>query len=110
MFSSVAAYEGTKGILFYSAAKAGVQSAVRAINKEILSTQRINSISPGWVDTEMTDNYLNDSGMLRENISTGYLGVGKPQDVSGMVLFLLSSCAESISGQDFVIDGGVLLN
>ena len=110
MFSSVAAYEGPKGILFYSAAKAGVQSAVRAINKEFSMTQRINSISPGWVDTEMTNSYLNDSGMLQKNISPGYLGIGKPQDVSGIVLFLLSSRSENISGQDFVIDGGHLIN
>ena len=95
--------------MFYDAAKAGIQSAVRAISKEILPTQRINSISPAWIDTEMTENYLNESGMPRENIKTGYLGIGKPQDVSGMVLFLLSNRSEHISGQDFIIDGGYLI-
>lgn len=109
IFSSVAAYEGPKGILFYAAAKGAVQSAVRVMSKEISHRgQRINSISPGWIQTEMTASYLDSVGVDEEGIHTGPLGVGTPQDVSGMVLFLLSSRAKWITGQDFVVDGGYL--
>ena len=109
IFSSVAAYEGPKGILFYAASKGAVQSAVRVMSKEISHRgQRINSISPGWIQTEMTSSYLDRVGIDEEVVHAGPLGIGTPQDVSGMVLFLLSSRAKWITGCDFVIDGGYL--
>ena len=109
VFSSLAAYEGPKGILFYAGAKAAVQAVVRSISKEIAKRkQRINSISPGWVETEMTDSYLKSIEMHHNEISTGPLGIGASADVSGMVLFLLSNRAKWITGQDFVDDGGAL--
>lgn len=109
IFSSVAAYEGPKGILFYAAAKGAVHSAVRVMSKEISHRgQRVNSVSPGWIQTEMTATYLDSVGVDKEEIHTGPLGVGTPQNVSGMVLFLLSDRAKWITGQDFVVDGGYL--
>lgn len=109
IFSSVAAYEGPKGILFYAAAKGAVHSAVKVMSKEISHRgQRVNSISPGWIQTEMTASYLDSVGGDEEGIHNGPLGIGNPQDVSGMVLFLLSNRAKWITGQDFVVDGGYL--
>lgn len=109
IFSSVAAYEGPKGILFYAASKGAVQSAVRVMAKEISHRgQRINSVSPGWIQTEMTNAYLDSVGVDEEGVHAGPLGIGTPQDVSGMVLFLLSSRAKWITGCDFVVDGGYL--
>lgn len=109
LFSSVASYEGTKGLLFYASAKSAVRTAVRTIAKEIGHRgHRINSISPAWVDTEMTSSYLESVGMGQESVRDGILGRGRPEDVSGMVLFLLSSRARWITGQDFVTDGGYM--
>lgn len=109
LFSSVASYEGTKGLLYYAGAKSAVRTAVCTIAKEIGKRgQRINSISPAWVETEMTDSYLESVGETQERIKTGILGVGKPEEVSGMTLFLLSSRAKWITGQDFVVDGGYM--
>ena len=109
IFSSVAAYIGERGMLVYSGAKAAVQAAVHSIAREISERgQRINSISPGWVETEMTGNYLNHMGQSAQDIVGGCLGKGKPQDVTGMVLFLLSDRARWITGVDFVVDGGTL--
>lgn len=109
LFSSVASYEGTKGLLYYAGAKSAVRTAVCTIAKEIGQRgQRINSISPAWVETEMTDSYLESVGETQERIKTGILGVGKPEEVSGMTLFLLSSRAKWITGQDFVVDGGYM--
>ncbi len=109
VFSSVAAYGGGRGMLVYSGTKAAVQAAVHSVAREISGRgQRINSISPGWVQTEMTDNYLDHMGQSAQEISDGCLGKGKPQDVTGMVLFLLSDRARWITGVDFIVDGGFM--
>ena len=109
VFSSVAAYGGGRGMLVYSGTKAAVQAAVHSVAREISGRgQRINSISPGWVQTEMTTNYLDHMGQSAQEISDGCLGKGTPQDVTGMVLFLLSNRAKWITGVDFIIDGGFM--
>lgn len=109
IFSSVAAYEGPKGILFYAASKGAVLSAVRVMSKEISHRkQRINSISPGWIQTEMTTSYLKDVGIGEADVHAGPLGIGNVQDVSSVALFLLSDGSKWITGQDFVVDGGYL--
>ena len=112
VFSSVAAYCGNKGEMAYAAAKGAVQSAVRSVAKEICrDMHRINSVSPGWVETDMTKIYQREMGEIQshESLDGGILGTGKPEDVSGAVLFLLSDAARWITGTDIVIDGGSLL-
>jgi len=111
-FASVAAHNGQKGGIAYSAAKAAVKISVQSIAKEICRDKhRINSISPGWCDTEMTENSVLKAGLESYNdmVSAHRLGIGKPEDVSGMVLFLLSDAARWITGTDVVVDGGYLL-
>ena len=109
IFSSTAAYQGVRGQLVYSGTKAAVQAAVRSIAKEISGRgQRINSISPGWVETEMTENYLEHMGQSPQEVSVGCFGKGNPQDVTGMVLFLLSDRAQWITGADYIVDGGLM--
>ncbi|MBR2141993.1 SDR family oxidoreductase [Anaerovibrio sp.] len=111
VFSSTAAYWGIKGQFAYSGAKAAVKTAVRSIAKEISrKKQRINSISPGWVETPMTKNFVQETTELPEDVlHQYYLGLGQPKDVSGMTLFLLSDAARWITGTDVVVDGGFLL-
>ena len=110
VFSSNAAYNATQGMLIYSSAKMAVQVAVKTIVKEISQDgYRINSISPGWVKTEMTDSYSEEFGVHEQIKNSFRLGEGTADKISGMVLFLLSSRADWITGQDIVIDGGQLL-
>lgn len=110
VFSSNAAYNATQGMLVYSSAKIAVQVAVKTIVKEISQDgHRINSISPGWVKTEMTDTYSTEFGMHEQIKNSFRLGEGTAKEVSGMVLFLLSSRANWITGCDIVVDGGQLL-
>lgn len=110
-FSSVDAIAANKSKFAYAAAKAAVNSAVRSIAKEIAPKgQRINSILPGWVDTPMTIFFGGEKkvGNSSNFVSEELLGAGKPEDVSGAVLFLLSDKARWITGTNMVVDGGYL--
>lgn len=110
LFSSVAAIIGEKSNFAYSSAKIAMQAAVRAIAKEIYPRKnRINTISPGWVHTEMTRYEEEHSQVSSKFYDWHLLGIGEPEDVSGMVLFLLSDRARWITGTDVVVDGGYLL-
>ena len=110
LFSSVAATTGEKGNFAYSSAKIAMQAAVRSIAKEIyLRKNRINTISPGWVHTEMTRYEEVNTQVSQKFYDWHLLGIGEPQDVSGVVLFLLSDRARWITGTDVVVDGGYLL-
>ena len=109
-FSSNAAYLASQGLMIYSSIKSAVQVAVKTIAKEISPNgQRVNTISPGWVKTEMTENYSAEFGVPQGAEKTFLLGDGTADKVSGMVLFLLSDRADWITGTDIVIDGGQLL-
>ena len=111
VFSSTAAHYGNRGQFAYSGAKGAVYTALRSLAKELYRDKhRINSVSPGWVETDMSLNSRDEIGAERvKEIYDSYpLGVGKPDDVSPMVLFLLSDSARWITGTDVVIDGGSL--
>lgn len=108
LFSSVCAHSGEKGMFAYAGAKAALQIGVKSIAKEIaVKHHRINTITPGWVKTNMTDQagkLANLGGFFEKHL----LGEGSPEDVSGVVLFLLSDRARWITGTDIVADGGYL--
>lgn len=109
LFSSVCSQKTDKGLFGYAASKAAIKVAVKSFAKEIAGKgMRINTISPGWVQTGMTNSFL-DTHNLDEVNKSSILGLGEPEDVSGMVLFLLSDRAKWITGTDVVVDGGYLL-
>ena len=108
LFSSVSSYTGEKAMFAYSAAKAAVKIAAKSFAKEIANkSHRINTISPGWVNTQMTE-VLKDENNTSEVENRHLLGAGIPSDVSGVVLFLLSDRASWITGTDIIVDGGYL--
>ena len=108
-FSSVAEHVGEKGLFVYAAAKGALSAAVKSLTHDLSRDRhRLNIISPGYVITEMSENYSRVMGTLETVIARHLFGVGTPQDVSGMVLFLLSERAAWITGEDFVVDGGYL--
>ena len=110
-FSSTAAYAPGQGQLIYASSKSAVQTAVKVIAKEIgANKHRINTISPGWImDTGMSTEHANNYGIPQEVTNSFLMGEGHADKVSGMVLFLLSSRADWITGRDIVVDGGQLL-
>lgn len=104
-FSSVSSQKGQIGLSAYSATKAAIEVAVRSLAKEVANRgHRINTISPGWVETNMTKDTL-----VNEDVSGDHLlGLGSVEDVAGLVLFLLSDRAKWITGTNYVVDGGYL--
>lgn len=111
--SSLASYIGTRGLTAYEASKGAMMSAKRSLACEISNQRhRLNTVSPAWVETPLASE-LNDTlfGIDRTNrVSKGYpLGrIGQPEDISGMILFLLSERSSWMTGSDIIIDGGAL--
>ncbi len=106
--SSVAGIKGELGFTAYSAAKAGVIGAVRSMALELaIKDIRINAITPGWLPTEMTDSIEARYPGRIDTIKLQHpLGIGSVEDVSNLVLFLLSDESKWITGSNIVIDGG----
>ena len=84
----------------YTAAKGGISALTHALAVSFAGRVRVNSISPGWIDTaghvwEGPDASQQPAGR-----------VGRPMDVAGMILFLASDQAGFITGENICIDGG----
>lgn len=108
--ASTAAHAGAKSLSVYSASKGAMISSMKSLAIEIgKKKQRINTISPGLINTPLVENYNKDNNV---NLYTGGRQCldndGQPEDVSGMALFLLSDKARWITGTDIVVDGGYL--
>lgn len=85
----------------YTASKGGIASLTHAMAVTLSQKVRVNSISPGWIDTdyeiyEGPDAYQQPAGR-----------VGNPLDIANMVLFLASEKAGFITGENICIDGGM---
>lgn len=105
--SSVSAIMGTKGYTTYGAVKAGMLGLMKSLAAELSPRVRVNAILPGGVRTRTT-NFMYES---QEAPNPRYLlGDGEKTDISNMVDFLLSDKARWITGQEFVVDGGLTIN
>ena len=85
----------------YTAAKGGIASLTHALAVSLSGKVRVNSISPGWIDTDFTVYEGTDA------IQQPAGRVGNPLDISNMVLFLCSDKAGFITGENICIDGGM---
>ena len=94
----------------YSAAKAGVISLTMDAALEYAPKIRVNCVSPGLIETNLTSRVLGDAGLRAKVEEATPLGrIGTPEDVANLVVFLASPLASYITGQSIVIDGGSLL-
>jgi 3-oxoacyl-[acyl-carrier protein] reductase len=84
---------------------------VKGLSTELASSRiYVNSVAPGWVDTEMTKPALDAPGSgeeIRREIPMGR--VGKPEEIAGPVLFLCTEYASFITGEVFNVNGGAVL-
>jgi len=85
----------------YTAAKGGIAALTHALAVSLAGKVRVNSISPGWIDTEYTE-YEGPDAMQQP---AGR--VGNPLDIAHMVLFLCSEKAGFITCENICIDGGM---
>lgn len=107
--SSVVGLMGNKGQANYAASKAGLIALTKSVAKELGSRNvLVNAIAPGFIETEMTESM---SAEARSGLTAmiPLERLGKPRDVSAMVAFLASEEASYITGQVFVIDGGMVM-
>ena len=85
----------------YTAAKGGIAALTHAMAVSLAGKARVNSISPGWIDT--TGSTIAGADALQQPVGR----VGKPEDIAEMVLFLCSDKAGFITGENICIDGGM---
>jgi NAD(P)-dependent dehydrogenase (short-subunit alcohol dehydrogenase family) len=109
--SSIAALSAVPGTALYAASKAALNSYAKVLANELASQNiRVNIVSPGIVKTDL---------IKRENITTSDqftkledrypLGFGKPEDISNIIMFLLSEDSKWVTGSNIIIDGGHML-
>jgi len=85
----------------YTAAKGGIAALTHAMAISLAGKARVNSISPGWIDT--TGSVIIGPDAIQQPVGR----VGKPEDIAAMVMFLCSEKAGFITGENICIDGGM---
>ena len=99
--SSTRAFQSQSDTEAYTAAKGGIAALTHALAVSLAGRARVNSISPGWIDTA----YTIYEGPDAKQQPAGR--VGNPMDIANMVLFLCSDKAGFITGENICIDGGM---
>ena len=109
--SSVAAHSGQQGMTLYSSSKAAIEGMIRSLASELANRGiRANSIAAGGVITEMHQKMVGNS---HEDLVKAYqdmhlLGFGKPEDIAGLVVYLMSDISRWMTGSTVVLDGGYI--
>lgn len=106
--SSTRAFMSQKDTESYTAAKGGITALTHALAVSLAGKVRVNSISPGWIDTGFyyDESYIPNYSQAdtEQHLSKR---VGNPLDIAHAVLYLCSEEASFINGQNLIIDGGM---
>ena len=107
--SSISGLMGNPGQVNYSSSKAALNGFTKSLAKEVGSRSiTVNCVAPGFIDTDMTS-YIgeNERNEILKKIPLNKFG--SPEDISKLVMFLISDEASYITGQTISIDGGLLM-
>lgn len=104
--ASVSGTLGVRGQVNYSASKAGIMGATRALAVELASRKiTVNCVAPGLIETDMTRDLRLEPEALKAMIPAGRYG--QPEEVAGLVTFLMSPAAAYITRQVIGVNGGL---
>lgn len=97
-------------ITSYCTMKAAMVKLTECLAREYAPNIRVNSVAPGWTETKMLEDNMDEKGMefMKRNILLGR--TAKPEEIAKAVVFLLSEEASYITGQTLPVDGGYILN
>ena len=102
--ASLSGLKGMPGQTNYSAAKAALIGATKALAQEVAARNvRVNAIAPGFIETDMTKDLPTDE--LRKLVPMNRFG--KPEEVAELTAFLLSDASSYITGEVISINGGL---
>lgn len=113
--SSLMGIKSDANLAAYSASKGGVRLLTKSIALHCAQFNiRCNSVHPGGVRTRMLDEFIKTFGDEEEAIklitaNVPLAAVGKPEDISNMILFLASDASKWITGAEMCVDGGATL-
>jgi|TARA_B110001452_G_scaffold266273_1_gene272731 3-oxoacyl-[acyl-carrier protein] reductase len=108
--TSIVGHTGNVGQANYAASKAGIVGFSKSLAIEYAKKNiNINCISPGFIQTEMTDKIQESyKDLLKSKIPKGTLG--KPEDISNCVAFLASNLSDYITGETIHVNGGMYMS
>ncbi len=105
--TSVSGVRGNPGQVNYSASKAAVIALTQSLSREMARRNiRVNAVAPGFVQTDMTDE-LTDAQREELLARIPLRRMGHPEEIAHVVQFLAGPKSEYITGQTFIVDGGL---
>ncbi len=107
--TSTAGQRGEPGYSPYAASKGAMTAATRSWARELAPRVRVNAVSPGWVDTDMTAAALSGAGRVAALAGIPLGRIASAEDVAGPVMFLASPLARHITGETLSVNGGSVL-
>lgn len=108
LFSTVAVAQGMPFHAAIAAAKGAVEGLTRSLAAEFAPKIRVNAIAPSLTDTPLASPLLNNDAKREAAAKRHPLQrIGEPEEIAGLIAFLLSDASRSLSGQILRPDGGL---
>ena len=105
----MAAHLGFSQVVPYAVTKSAITGLSRALSVEWAADNiLVNSVSPGWIKTDMLDNVLDSERERKIHNRMSLHKLGRTEDIANMVWYLISPASKYITGQDFAVDGGAM--
>lgn len=111
LISSVAGHLPTPESAPYGMAKAGVNSLIRSLSREVAPNKiNVNGVAPGLIQTPMTQERLDDPQASADAMAhIPWHRAGQPEEIANVALLLASDAGDYVTGQTWVIDGGLTM-